>query len=254
MTAHEASTRMTVVGHISPPEGRESPSDVVLAPGFDALGVVAFTTTRQMGSFALQSHEPVADVFGRWTSLAETLAAHAVRLATAHQVHGDTVLVHEGGWTGWLRAPKGDGHIALERGTALAISVADCVPVFIAHPAGATAIVHSGWRGTLANITGRAIERLVASGLSARDLVVHCGPSICGDCYEVSPDVYSQLTGRTVPGPTPVDLRALIAGDAGAAGAADVTISDACTRCHNDRFFSHRCGDEGRQLGVIVRK
>jgi len=226
--------------------------DVDVVPGFDAIGAVAFTTTRQRGSFAWQSPDPAIDVFARWSTLAEGLDAHARRLATAHQVHGDTVLVHQPGWDGWLRARGADGHVALAPGTAMAVTVADCVPVFIAHPAGATAIVHSGWRGTVANVTGRAIERLVAAGFAARDLSLHCGPAICGNCYEVSPDVYRALTGRTVPRPTPVDLRAIIVDHASAAGVSRVSTSPWCTRCHNDRFYSHRCGDAGRQLGVIV--
>lgn len=226
--------------------------DVELVPGFDAIGAVAFTTTRQRGSFAWQSREPAAEVFARWQALAEELSDDAPRLATAHQVHGDTVIEHMPGWDGWLRARAADGHVAVAPGTAMGVTLADCVPVFIAHPRGATAVVHSGWRGTVANITGRAIGRLVAAGFPARELTLHCGPAICGACYEVSPDVFGQLTGRTVPRPTPVDLRALIASDARAAGVSDITVSEWCTRCHNDRFFSHRCGDDGRQLGVIV--
>lgn len=227
-------------------------ADVEMAPGFDALGALAFTTTRQRGSFAWQSPEPAADVFSRWTALAEVLAPYAERLATAHQVHGDTVIAHESGWDGWLRARAADGHVALAPGTAMAVTVADCVPVFIAHPRGATAVVHAGWRGTLANVAGRAVERLVKAGHPAGELSLHCGPAICGACYEVSPDVYGQLTGRRVPGPTPVDLRAIIADDVRAAGVRHISVSPWCTRCHNDRFFSHRCGDVGRQLGVIV--
>lgn len=244
---------MTVVGHIGPPGAGQGRPDVEPVPGFDALGAIAFTTTRDRGDFALQSREPATDVFGRWQALRDELAPHATRLAFAHQVHGDTVVLHEGGWNGWLRLPSADGHVALTPGTALAVTIADCVPVFIAHPGGATGIVHSGWRGTLANIAGRAIQSMVAGGLKASELSVHCGPAICGDCYEVSPDVYGQLTGRTVPRPTPVDLRALIADDVRAAGVAEISVSPWCTRCHNERFYSHRCGDDARQLGVIVR-
>ncbi len=244
---------MTVVGHIGPPSPSASRPDLEPVPGFDALGVVAFTTTRARGSFALQSREPAADVFGRWSALSDELSPLATRLATAHQVHGDGVLVHEGSWTGWLRASSGDAHVALSPGTALAISIADCVPVFLAHPGGAVAVAHSGWRGTVANVSGRVIDRLSSAGLPPRELSVHLGPSICGACYEVSPDVHARLTGRAVPRPTPVDLRAIIADAVRAAGVSNVTVSPWCTRCHNDRFFSHRCGDDGRQLGVIVR-
>lgn len=244
---------MTVVGHIGPPGAGHGRADLEPVPGFDALGAIAFTTTRDRGDFALQSREPAADVFGRWQALRDELAPHATRLAFAHQVHGDAVVLHEDGWNGWLRLPSADGHVSLAPGTALAVTIADCVPVFIAHPGGATGIVHSGWRGTLANIAGRAIQSMVAGGLKASELSVHCGPAICGDCYEVSPDVYGQLTGRTVPRPTPVDLRALIADDVRAAGVVEISVSPWCTRCHNERFYSHRCGDDARQLGVIVR-
>jgi copper oxidase (laccase) domain-containing protein len=87
--------------------------------------------------------------------------------------------------------------------------------------------------------------------MAPRELLVHCGPSICGSCYEVSPDVFAALTGRTVDRPTSVDLRALIANHARALGVREITISASCTRCDNDRFFSHRAGDTGRQLGVL---
>lgn len=244
---------MTVVGHIGPAGTASGRPDLEPVPGFDALGVIAFTTTRERGDFALNSHEPAGDVFGRWQGLVDMLAPHATRLAFAHQVHGDRVLMHEGGWNGWMRASDADAHVALAPGTALAVTIADCVPVFLAHPGGAVGIVHSGWRGTLGNIASRAVSRLVEAGVPARELHAHCGPSICGSCYEVSPDVYGQLTGRAVPKPTPVDLRALIADDLRAAGVHDITISPWCTRCHNTRFFSHRCGDAGRQVGVLAR-
>jgi hypothetical protein len=223
-------------------------------PSFLALGVRAFTTTRARGDFALQSTaESAHEVVGRWLSLAEEVApSGGGRLAFAHQVHGDHVVTHVDGWSGWLRCNAADGHIAPTPRTAMAVTIADCVPVFIAHPRGTTAILHSGWKGTAARITSRAIHSLTSSGLRAADLVVHCGPSICGQCYEVSPEVYQRLTGARVSSPTTVDLRALIADHARAAGVREVSISHWCTRCHNDRFYSHRAGDAGRQVAVIV--
>jgi polyphenol oxidase len=130
--------------------------------------------------------------------------------------------------------------------------VADCVPVFVAHPSGAGAVLHSGWRGTVAGITERAIERFAAAGFGAGSLRVHLGPSICGACYEVSPEVYASVTGSAVERPTPVDLRAAIADRARALGVRDIAISEWCTRCSNDRLYSHRAGDAGRQLGVLI--
>lgn len=229
------------------------PSALEPAPGFDDIGVRAFTTTRSRGSFGSGTTEPVRDVIGRWDALRDELGAFGVRrLATASQVHGDRVVTHGEGWEGWLRGDAADGHLAVSRGIALAVTVADCVPVFIAHPSGAVAALHSGWRGTAARIVERGIAAFTERGMRARDLRVYLGPAICGECYEVSPDVVRQLTGRRASGPERVDIREIIAAHARAAGVATLSISPWCTRHHNDRFFSHRAGDAGRQLGVIV--
>jgi YfiH family protein len=220
---------------------------------FIAFGVHAFTTTRRVGTFSTTSDEPARDVMGRWDALrATTRALGATRLATAAQVHGDRVLVHAAGWEGWLRGPQADGHAAADRETAVAVSVADCVPVFLAHPSGAIALLHSGWRGTAARIVERGIAAMQGLGCAPSELSVHLGPAICGTCYEVSPDVVRQLTGDIVPANKPVDLRAIIADHARALGIGRVSISRACTRCNNDRFYSHRAGDAGRQVSVIA--
>jgi polyphenol oxidase len=220
---------------------------------FTEFGVFAFTTTRMVGTFSMASTEPAKDVMARWDAVRETVATHgAARLATAAQVHGDRVLVHATGWDGWLRGPRADGHVAPERGTAVAVSIADCVPVFIAHSSGPVGLLHSGWRGTAARIVERGIAALQALGCPAAELAIHLGPSICGRCYEVSPDVVRQLTGEIVPEKRTVDLRALIAKHARALGVQRISISRHCTRCDNDRFYSHRVGDVGRQISVIA--
>ena len=219
---------------------------------FEAFGIRAFTTTRARGSFGTASEEPARVVMERWAALRRQLSPAGSRLATASQVHGSRVVVHDDGWDGWLRVDSADGHVAMTRGTALAVTVADCVPVFIAHPNGAIALLHSGWRGTVARIVEHGVSALETRGAAAHELRVHLGPSICGRCYEVSPEVYGQLTGRAVESPTPVDLRAVIADHARAAGVRHISTSAACTRCNNDRYFSPRAGDDGRQLGVLI--
>ena len=219
---------------------------------FSPFGIRAFTTTRAAGSFGTAGEEPVGAVMGRWSALQEWLAPSGPRFATAGQIHGNRVVVHPAGWEGWLRVRAADGHASAERGTGMAVTIADCVPVFVAHPAGAIALLHSGWRGTVGRITERGIEALAHCGFPVRELHVHLGPAVCGGCYEVSPDVYARLTGRSVDRPTRVDLRAVIADHARAAGVRHISTSSFCTRCNNDVFFSHRAGDAGRQLGVMI--
>ncbi len=219
---------------------------------FAEWDIQAFTTGRLAGSFGTATEEPVREVMERWRALRAHVGPDAPRLATATQVHGTTIIAHGGEWRGWLRGEDADGHVSRARGTALAVTVADCVPVFIAHPGGAVAALHSGWRGTAGRITEQAILMLRAAGLPPAELRLHLGPAICGRCYEVSADVYEQLTGRNPGAPTTVDLRALIADHAFTLGVRDISVSSFCTRCDNDRFYSHRAGDAGRQLGVIV--
>lgn len=219
---------------------------------FSPYGIRAFTTTRGSGTFGLASNEPARIVMQRWRQLREELATGGARLASANQVHGSHVVTHGDGWDGWLRIDAADGHVAPKRGLALAVSVADCVPVFIAHPSGAVALLHSGWRGTVARIVERGIEALAQRGFAAGELRLHLGPSICGKCYEVSADVFRQLTGRDSSRVAEcVDLRALIAEHARDAGVRQITTSALCTKCDNDRLFSHRAGDEGRQIAVL---
>jgi YfiH family protein len=221
-------------------------------PELESLGVRAFTTTRAAGSFGVASDEPVRDVIGRWDRLRADLATSGPRLATARQVHGHRIVVHGVKWEGWLRCSDADGHLALDRGTAMAVSIADCVPVFIVHASGACALLHSGWRGTAERIVERALDLFETRGMPAAELTIHLGPAICGDCYEVSADVYEQVTGRAVARAHTVDLRAVIADHARLRGVRRISTSGRCTRCDNDVFYSHRAGDAGRQVGVLI--
>src|SRR5688500_1314603 len=90
-------------------EARIEPVD-----GFAELGMLAFTTTRLAGDFALSSAEPAASVIGRWVALGEALRNRTPRLVVSPQVHGELVLEHGPGWQGWLRATEADGHIAIK--------------------------------------------------------------------------------------------------------------------------------------------
>ncbi|WP_373061096.1 polyphenol oxidase family protein [Gemmatimonas sp.] len=216
-------------------------------------GVLAWTTTRADGTFGMGSQEPVGEVMDRWAALQDGLQALRIeRLATAHQVHGASVERHVAGWRGWLRLRGVDGHVTTTPGTALAVTIADCTPVFIAHPGGAVAVLHAGWRGTAARILDAGLDQLGALGFPADECVVHLGPSICFACYEVGPEVLSAVYGVPVFAKGQLDVREVLREQVWRRGVTQISVSPACTRCHADRFFSHRGGDQGRQLGVIA--
>ncbi len=223
---------------------------------FAPFGVRALISTRAAGDFSLTGEGPVGEVLTRWEALREAAGVGRLgsRFATAKQVHGTRVLQHGSDWGGWLRVDEGDGHFAVDPGIGLGVTVADCVPVFLAHPSGAVGLVHAGWRGTAAGILGVALAVFQQHGLSPADVRVHLGPAICGECYEVGADVYAQLTGSRPAASRNVDLRGLLAGQAQSAGVRLVKTSSLCTRCDNATFFSHRAGDPGRQVAAISRR
>ncbi len=230
-------------------------SPLASAESFTGLpnNVRAWTTTRAAGSFGLASDEAVGAVIGRWAALVDDLEALGVpRLGSATQVHGAGLQRHRAGWHGWLRARGIDGHITDVPGTALAVTVADCTPVFLAHPRGVVAALHAGWRGTAERILDAGLDAMAELDCPADECVVHLGPAICGACYEVGPEVFEALTGARPLAKGLIDVRAVLAEQAERRGVRELSVSARCTRCDQDRFFSHRGGDPGRQLGIIA--
>lgn len=203
-------------------------------------------TGREAGNFASFGAQSAEVLHAQWQRLrAWTGFATAV---LGRQVHGARVLEHGALAPGWFVADQSDGHVTAARGVLLAVSVADCVPVFVVNKGSRkVAALHAGWRGTAAGIMANCIRTM------GSDVLVHFGPGICGDCYEVGPEVHEQL-GLPVPERnSPVDLRRVLAAQCVAAGipAANLTTSAWCTRCGHSPFYSHRAGQPERQVGVI---
>ena len=202
---------------------------------------------------ALLGAAPAGEVMARWEALAR--GTGMPRLVHGHQVHEAAVRFHREGPPGVHVSPATDGHATASCGVLLTVSTADCVPALVVDArTRAVAALHAGWRGAAAGILERGLE-VLRERVAARmdDLHVHFGPAICGECYEVGPEVHAALGLDEPGGPAPVDLRAVLARRAVAAGVAAerVTVSAHCTRCGDSPFFSHRGGCRERQLGVI---
>lgn len=193
------------------------------------------------------------DAPARWQRLAPAMGC----TSTIHgrQTHGTAVCLHGPTPPGVHLGEAVDAHATRARGLLLAVTVADCVPVFLVAPArGALALVHAGWRGAADGILGGAVATLRDRfGVDPGEVEAHLGPAICGDCYEVGPEVHERL-GEPVPaGPTPVDLRGNLARRARGAGIPEsqITRSTLCTLCGPQDLYSHRRGDAGRQVAFL---
>jgi len=189
-----------------------------------------------------------------WSALQElTGCASAVH---ARQPHGAEVGVRAPESCGFHLAPDSDGHLTRDPGVLLGVTTADCVPITLVAPATRTVgMVHAGWRGAAAGILEVAVARLrSAFGVDPADLHLHLGPSICGACYEVGPEVHAALGLPEPAAPTPVDLPAELGRRALRLGipTGAVTRSGWCTLCTGRQLlFSHRGGDPGRQIGFV---
>lgn len=220
--------------------------------------LVQGTTTRSSDFAASPSAAAGADVIGpsaraTWDRLrAATGCAAAIH---ARQPHAARVDVRAPRSVGFTLAPPADGHLTREPGVLLGVTVADCVPITL-HAPGARVVgaVHAGWRSAAAGILERALHRLRDSfGVRPSDLDIHLGPSICGSCYEVGPEVFEAMGLDTPSEPTPIDLPAALGVRAALAGVdpARITRSAWCTRCSDSTLWSHRGGDAGRQVGFV---
>ena len=196
------------------------------------------------------------------------------RVATAHQVHSNRVVVVTAQDGGQI-APATDALVTDTPGLALLLRFADCQPIILYDPVRrALGLVHAGWRGLAQGIARRAVETMQeAFGTKPADLLAGLGPAIGPCCYTVGDDVASamgyalpdwQKVMTPDPGPRRrdlpsgtgwrLDLPAANAQQLAAAGVPARRMEQAglCTACHNDEFFSHRAdnGKTGRFAAV----
>ncbi len=166
--------------------------------------------------------------------------------ARLRQVHGARIVepLHAG------EAGEGDVLATRRPDLALAVSIADCLPIVLWDEGRtALAVVHAGWRGIVAGALEAAAEWLRARTGTAT-LRAALGPGIRGCCFEVGDDVAAHFPPRVMhqgPAKRHVDLAAAARERLASAGLAPTAIEDVsqCTACDPGRYFSHR-RDRGR--------
>jgi YfiH family protein len=200
-------------------------------------------------SWNLASHvgDDSADVELNRAKLREQVGNFAIM----SQIHGDTVVVIS---EVPAEVPVADALITGNPDLALAVMVADCIPLLLRNEK-LVAAVHVGRAGLMNSIALKTVAQM--RELGATQISGSIGPAICGSCYEVPQELHDQVSAshplassKTRTGTPALDLpRALIA--ALAVVEVPVANSASCT-LEDDNYFSYRRNQvTGRQAGVI---
>ena len=239
-------------------------------PAFDGVKA-AFATkeTLRYGAAAAFEGKPL-DEAGRINEeyvarLCSALAFPYGRLTTCRQVHGTEICRVASAERRWC--DECDGLATDVENAPLAVFTADCVPIVMwaARP-GALAVLHAGWRGTLAGIVGAGVSRLEEfRAARAEEVAVFLGPAVGPCCYAVGDDVvraaeaaFGKRAGQVLTeegGKRRLDLyraNELVAQEAGVLPENIYRVAT-CTSCEEGLLESRRRdGDEAGRLMAIA--
>ena len=167
------------------------------------------------------------------------------------QVHGNRTVIIEAVTE---EPPTADALVTGIPGVALAVMVADCIPLLLTSKV-AVAAVHVGRKGLANDVALNAISAMREIG--AREISAIMGPSICGRCYEVSEEIFAEVTAlhpaaaaKTLSGTPSLDLPAALEKVLLAEGAS-VSFESGCTAEDSNLFSYRRDGVTGRQAGIV---
>lgn len=205
-----------------------------------------------------------------WAAVAQFAGVDVADLLLVRQVHEASVaLVSTDRPRPWPQ-PRADVVLSSDPAAAIAVRVADCVPVLLADDTGrAVAAVHAGWRGTARRAVIAAVAALQATcGVRPERLVAAAGPSIGPCCYEVGQDtregfrsaghhaeILEAWFARSGPERFHLDLWRATRDQLEGAGVLpqNIHVAELCTRTHGDVFHSYRIEGPaaGRMLGLV---
>lgn len=189
-----------------------------------------------------------------------------------HQIHSP-VIAGVSRDTPHDNSSQGDALTTRDSEFTLSVRVADCCPVLLATDDGKrVAAIHSGWRGTVADVTRVALNDLLKSEgnetpISPKNILAAIGPCIGFDAFEIGPEVIAEFErafGVLAPvrkhsnGKGHADIRASIRLALLKAGVPERNIDTTETCTHRDaaEFYSHRRenGVTGRMAALIATR
>lgn len=230
----------------------------------DGIGVPHAFTTRLGGvstghlaslNIALHRGDTPENVAKNYQILGNILHFAPEKVVLANQVHGDAVrVVTDADCLGLDHHlyPACDGLLTNTPGVTLVVFTADCTPILLHDPVtGAVGAIHAGWRGTAADIAGKAVARMAREfGCRPEHIRAAIGPNIGDCCFQTDGDVPRAMVQtfglaaeefiRPAGEKFYVNLKAINALALCRAGVENIEISGACTMCSPEKYWSHR--------------
>lgn len=243
----------------------------------DDENVTAFFTTRDLPLKAGEREDLIEEVENNKQLVCQGLDIPLENLFIPQQTHSDNVGIVK---SKKQKAKSDDNTLCLlpfasrfdntdalitnERSIAIALNFADCVPVvFYDSVKKVVAIAHAGWRGTVAKIGPKTVEKMIKNfNCKPEDITALIGPSIGECCFEVGDDVLKRII-QSVDGKTEnaisnmhADLKQINKIQLLAIGLKKIDVCEYCTSCQNELFFSYRKekGNTARHSAVIMLK
>lgn len=229
------------------------------------------------GNVAYSSPRDKADAWAMRQRWCAAVGLDADHLVTLGQVHGAEVHIAGRGDAGRGAQPgsgqigRGDVLATCDSGPVLMTLHADCQPLLFVDPGRrgrgpVVAVAHAGWRGTVADVAGQTIAALTAAfGSRPADIHVALGAAIGPCCYEVGEEVSREWGARAGAEAGAAlalhgkrahfslrDANLLLLRRAGVQEA-HIEVSQACTRCQGNQWFSHRGqGPNTGRFGAMI--
>ncbi len=167
------------------------------------LGVDAFVTDRFGGvsrspfdalNLGDRVGDDVGDVLENRRRVASAIGVDASGLTIVRQVHGNRVLDASHA----AASSEADALFSDDVDVALAVLVADCIPLLLADEGSSRfAVVHAGWRGLHEGVIAATLARFE----DAKNVIAFLGPSISQEGYQVGPEVatlFADVAGAVI--------------------------------------------------------
>ena len=235
------------------PEFLEKRSDLLIAISTKDGGVSPAPYFLNLGLNVDDERENVLENRKRYF---EFLNIPLDRVVMQKQIHSDYInIVKEACFI-----DGSDALITNEKDLFLAISIADCIPVFLYSPEKEViAGIHSGWKGTENKIAAKTLDRMKNEfAVEPSDVIAYIGPGISVENYEVSKEVaekFDEGSYKIIAGKYFLDLKKDIYEQLVASGIKkeNIEVSPYCSFKDKELFHSHRRekGFTGRMFGVI---